>query len=103
MVDHVAFIVDSIEAGVEWYEENAGALVQYKDDSWAMLLIGNTKLALVLPNSHPNHFAIKCDSIHDFPSGDEELKTHRDGSQYIYKHDPYGNAIEWIHYPDKII
>ena len=99
-IDHIAFKVDSIEAAVEWYTTKIGAAVEYQDETWAMLKIGDVKLALVLPGEHPNHFAIRCNSIHDFPVHPDAVGTHRDGSQYIYLSDPYGNAIEWIHYPE---
>ena len=101
MIDHIAFIVDDITSAVEWYTEHVGAEVVHHDKTWAMLKIFDTKLALVLPGTHPAHFAIKCASIKDFPCADSEVKTHRDASQYYYLKDPYGNAIEWIHYPEK--
>tara|TARA_B100000700_G_C15043148_1_gene856406 strand:+ start:3018 stop:3335 length:318 start_codon:yes stop_codon:yes gene_type:complete len=101
MVDHIAFIVDDIKAATSWYTDRIGAKVVYCDESWAMLEIFGTKLALVLPGSHPAHFAIKCASIKDFPCAESEVKSHRDASQFYYLKDPYGNAIEWIHYPEK--
>jgi len=99
IIDHVAFKVESISDAVEWYVKKVGAEIQYQDATWAMLLIGDIKLALVLPEAHPNHFAIRCNSLEEFPIPPEQVGSHRDGSQYVYLTDPYGNAIEWIHYP----
>lgn len=101
MVDHVAFIVDDIDEAVAWYTDAINAEVLHHDKTWAMLELFDTKVALVLPGTHPAHFAIKCASIKDFPCAESEVKAHRDASQYYYLKDPYGNAIEWIHYPDK--
>ncbi len=99
MVDHIAFVVDNINEAVEWYTEHTPADVVHRDESWAMLELFDTKVALILPNTHPAHFAIKCESTATFPCEENEIKEHRDGSQYYYLRDPYGNAIEWVHYP----
>ena len=100
-IDHIAFNVECIAEAVHWYVTTIGAKVKYQDDTWAMLDVEGIQLALTLPGEHPNHFAIRCKSIHEFPLLDEKTGTHRDGSSYIYLSDPYGNAIEWIYYPDK--
>jgi catechol 2,3-dioxygenase-like lactoylglutathione lyase family enzyme len=95
--DHIALNVKSIQSSVQWYRENTGATVEYEDDTWAMLKIGNTKIALTLPGQHPPHVAFRVDSIADFPEGCE-VKQHRDGSWYYYDVDDSGNVIEWIKY-----
>lgn len=100
MIDHIAFKVDSIPKAVKWYSEMVNAKIEYQDETWAMLNVQGVKLALVLPGSHPNHFAIKCKKLDELPCDDDAIKRHRDGSQYIYLADPYGNAIEWIYYPE---
>jgi extradiol dioxygenase family protein len=101
MIDHVAFVVDNIADAVGWYVSKTGSKILYQDESWAMLEIFGTKLALVLPGHHPAHFAIKCKSTESFPCDMEEINEHRDSSKYYYLCDPYGNAIEWICYsPD---
>ena len=102
MVDHIAFVVDNIGDAVEWYQENTPAKIVHSDQSWAMLELYDTKLALILPGTHPAHFAIRCESRASFPCSDGEIKTHRDGSEYYYLRDPYGNAIEWINYPEEV-
>lgn len=101
MIDHVAFVVTDINEAVDWYVSQAGASIVYHDKTWAMLEIFGTKLALVLPEQHPNHFAIRCQSTESFPCSDDEIGEHRDASKYYYLKDPYGNAIEWICYPEK--
>ena len=53
----------------------------------------NTKLALVLPFEHPQHFAV---IDHDLEGGE----THRDGIRSTYVHDHQGNVIERITYKD---
>ncbi len=101
MIDHVAFEVDNINEAVEWYTTTVeGAEVVYQDESWAMLDILGSKLALILPGTHPPHFAILCNSTKLFPCKENEVNEHRDGSKYFYLRDPYGNAVEWIHYPE---
>ena len=101
MVDHVAFVVDNICDAVEWYKAKTGAKILQQDESWALLEVFKTKLALVLPGDHPAHFAIKCKSTESFPCKKGEIGVHRDASKYYYMCDPYGNAIEWICYTDE--
>ena len=67
----------------------------YHDDTWALLAFDNIKLALVLPNQHKNHIAIEV-SPEKYP--DLEFKQHRDGSDYHYLEDPWGNCMELINY-----
>lgn len=95
--DHIALNVKNIYTAVRWYVENTKASVEYEDDTWAMLRIGDTKIALTLKDQHPPHVAFKVDSIADFPDG-SEVKQHRDGSWYYYGFDDSGNVIEWIKY-----
>jgi catechol 2,3-dioxygenase-like lactoylglutathione lyase family enzyme len=95
-IHHVAVKSRNIPATIEWYRKNFKAEVDYIDDSWAMLSIGDTKLALVTPSQHPNHIAIEIESFNDFPDG-SEVKQHRDGSWYSYDADPDGNVVEFIY------
>ena len=97
-LDHAAINVSSIFNAVSYYKDTYGAEVTYEDSSWAMLKIGDTKIALVLENQHRPHIAFQCNSFDDFPNG-SEVKMHRDGSFYSYESDPYGNVIERIYYP----
>ena len=98
MIDHIAIQVESIPASVEWYVSNFDGTVLYQDETWAMLDMGNVKLALTIPSQHPPHVAIHVDTLDKFPDG-KKIKTHRDGSLYLYQKDPSGNVIEYIHYP----
>ena len=93
-LDHVAICVNDIQASVEWYKLNLCASVLYSDETWAMLKIGETKLALTSKDQHPPHIAFLVDN---FENG-KSVKQHRDGSNYIYKSDPDGNTIELIKY-----
>lgn len=100
--DHVAVPSSDIAASVEWYRAQFGAEVLYQDATWAFLNVGGTKLALVTPTQHPPHVAVEV--------SEEELAaaaaragvaidSHRDGTRGIYVSDPFGNAVELIHYP----
>ena len=102
-IDHVAINVDNIDRSVEWYIDKCSAEVLYKDDSWGLLKIGASKLALTLSHDHPPHIAISCNSTDRFPLSCEAIKTHRDGSKYLYTEDLDGNVIEWIYYPQASI
>ena len=92
-IDHVAIVVNNITRAVKWYTQNRDCKVKYQDDSWALLQFENIDLALVLPAEHPPHMAFQDNTI----SGDK----HRDGSEYIYDHDTFGNIIEKIKYKKK--
>lgn len=98
--DHIAVNVAQIQRAVDWYAEQLGARVLYQDDTWAFLEAGGIKIALTLSVQHPAHMAfdIGPDASEEFLS---KAKLHRDGSISRYVVDPDGNAIEWIHYPDK--
>ena len=65
-----------------------------RDSTWAMLEFQNVKLALVLPEQHPFHFAILKDNVEDYG----EPVTHRDGSVSVYIKDRSGNNIEILRY-----
>tara|TARA_A100001011_G_scaffold389694_1_gene471664 strand:+ start:1013 stop:1315 length:303 start_codon:yes stop_codon:yes gene_type:complete len=91
-LDHVAINVENIETSVGWYISNLEAEVDYQDDTWAMLSVGDSKLALTVADQHPPHVAFAVDNF----TMHENFKVHRDGSKYIYKVDPDGNTIELI-------
>ena len=96
-IDHVAINVADIKKSVNWYVENMSAKVDYEDDTWAMLSIGDTKLALTIESQHPPHVAVCVEDIKDLGEG-AEIKRHRDGSHYLYLEDPDGNVLEMIYW-----
>ena len=104
-LDHVALQTSDIPGTVAFYVTTFGAEVLYADESWAFLKIGQGKLALVRPEQHPAHVALRVDL------GDLEvaaakaglaINTHRDGTRGVYLKDPAGNTVELICYPPKL-
>lgn len=96
-LDHVAVTVDNIKSGIDWYHVHLNVEVLYEDDTWAMLQVPNAdvKIALVVKSQHPNHIGLSCEEL---PSFAEKGKFHRDGSEYHYETDPWGNTWEWVKY-----
>jgi hypothetical protein len=88
-VDHIAVAVSDVRGTVDWYLKNFKCQVTYQDDSWALLEFANIRVAFVLPQQHPPHFALLRD-----PALFGEPKTHRDGTRSVYLHDPSGNSVE---------
>ncbi len=89
---HVALCVPDIETAVDWYVKSLKANVAYQDDTWALLDIENTQIALVLPSQHPPHLAFETSDADKH--GD--LTTHRDGTASVYVQDPFGNTLEFL-------
>ena len=101
-MDHVAVPTKDIAGTAKFYVERFGAVVLYADATWAFLRIGQGKLALVSPQQHPPHVALRV----DMPTLEAAAKKagkpidkHRDGTQGIYVDDPAGNVVELIYYP----
>jgi hypothetical protein len=87
---------------VKFYVERFGAVVLYADESWAFLKIGQGKLALVSPEQHPAHVALRVDlaSLEEAAKkAGKGIDVHRDGTRGIYVEDPGGNVVELIYYP----
>ena len=101
-LDHVAVKVEDIQQSVDWYRLNLEAEILYQDETWGLLQIGNSKIALVTTSQHPPHIAFKVTCLEDFPCSPSDIKEHRDGSKYFYGLDPAGNTVEWIFYPDEL-
>ena len=99
--DHVAIKSSDIKRSVEWYKKNLGSKVEYQDESWAMLSVNGTKIALVSKGHHPPHIAFRVENSLKFPCVPEKIKSHRDRSSYYYGADPDGNVIEWIAYTNE--
>lgn len=91
-IHHIAIEVNDIQRSLDWYTENFLCEISYQDDTWALLRFENISLALVLPNEHPNHFAITRDEIAQFG----KPTPHRDGTSSVYIPDPDGNVIEML-------
>ena len=72
--------------------------VLYSDETWGLLQIGQTKLALTVPSQHPPHVAFTVKELSDIPG---VASVHRDGSISSYIEDPDGNSIEYIYWPPK--
>ncbi|TAH37374.1 MAG: VOC family protein [Planctomycetota bacterium] len=89
-VDHVAVEVADIGRAVDWYTRSFRCRVLYQDATWAFLEFANLKMALVLPGQHPAHLSlVRADAAAFGP-----LRTHRDGTRYVYLQDPDGNTVE---------
>ena len=66
--------------------------IQRLTETWALLDIENTFIALVLPSQHPPHVAFESPDAERY--GD--LKQHRDGTASVYVQDPFGNTVEFL-------
>ena len=97
-IDHIAITVDNPIDACQWYEANFGAHIIYSDETWGIVELENIKLAFVMKDMHPPHFAFEVESFEE----SDVVKQHRDGSVSAYKKDPWGNIYELIKYP-KII
>ena len=96
-IHHIAIQVESITKSVDWYKENFDITVSYQDETWAMIDFENTRLALVIPEEHPFHFAIESKDAGSYG----QLTEHRDGTASIYIKDIDGNNVEMIKLPDE--
>jgi catechol 2,3-dioxygenase-like lactoylglutathione lyase family enzyme len=100
--DHVAIPSKDIPRAIEWYRARFNATVLYKDETWAFMQVGGTKVALVTSAQHPPHFALSltAEALRDAAAlAKVDVENHRDGSRGIYLFDPDGNAVELINYP----
>ena len=95
--DHIAINVEDIEQATDWYCHTLGAQVKYSDDTWAMLDVSGSRIALTSKSQHPPHFAFCVEALSDLGT---DYREHRDGSCYVYKSDPDGNTIELIYWRD---
>ena len=99
-LDHVAINVSDISKSLKFYK-NIGGKILYADETWAMIEMGDSKLALTKGDQHDPHIAFRLDAASEILKFGE-IKSHRDGSLYTYNKDCDGNTIEWIYYPDKV-
>ena len=94
-IDHIAIQTDSIEKSINWYKMMFDCEVEFEDSTWALIKFENTKLALVIPDQHPSHIAIKRKNLEKYGSP----VKHRDGSESVYVDSPDENTFELIRYP----
>jgi catechol-2,3-dioxygenase len=104
-LDHVAIQTGDIAGTAKFYVEQFGAQILYQDDSWAFLRLGQGKLALVNPQQHPAHVALRAtlEQLEQTAKHfGKSIQTHRDGTRGIYVQDPSGNQVELIYYPPEL-
>ena len=104
-IHHVVIAVDNVSKAVEWYtkhfrcdhfrcdhfrRDHFRRDIEYHDETRALFVFGNTRLALVPPKQHPPHIGF----IHPQAESFGELKLHRDGTRSCSVADPAGNAVE---------
>ena len=94
-IHHVVIAVGNVSKAVEWYTKHFRCDhfrrdIEYHDETRALFVFGNTRLALVPPKQHPPHIGF----IHPQAESFGELKLHRDGTRSCYVADPAGNAVE---------
>lgn len=102
-LDHVAIPSRDIAGSVAYYVENFNAQVLYQDATWAFLRVGQGKIALITPEQHPPHIALRVSSNELALAAEragKPIDRHRDGTTGIYVYDPQGNAVELICYPE---
>ena len=95
-IDHIAIQTNSIKKSLNWYKETFSCKVLFEDDTWALIKFKNTKIALVVPDQHPPHIAVKRDNIEQYGLP----VKHRDGSESVYVKSPDNNTFEFIRYPE---
>lgn len=100
-VDHIAIVVEDLEIAEKWYLQHFSGTVTHRQENYVRLKLKNTSLALLsskYSTSKP-HIGILCEEIEDLPSDGVKV-SHRDGTTGVYKTDPFGNNIEYIHYDE---
>ena len=99
--DHVAIRSANIARSVDWYKNNLDCKIEYQDETWAMIKVGDTKIAIVSKGQHPAHIAFRVENSLKIPCEPSKIKVHRDSSSYYYGADPDGNVIEWVAYTNE--
>ena len=95
-IDHIAIQTTNIQKSVKWYKDMFKCKVTFQDETWALIEFKNTKLALVIPEQHPPHIAIKRENLEKYGAP----VKHRDGSESVYIDSPDRNKFELIRYPE---
>tara|TARA_R100001591_G_scaffold111668_1_gene123452 strand:- start:214 stop:504 length:291 start_codon:yes stop_codon:yes gene_type:complete len=91
-LNHIAINVKNINESIEWYVHNTDCIVEYSDETWALIAYDNCKLALTVAEEHPPHICFEIHGAETFG----KLKEHRDGTKSVYIKDPSGNTIEML-------
>ena len=89
---HIAINVKNIHKSIEWYMHNTDCILEYEDETWALLAYENCKLALTIKNEHPPHVCFEVDGAGAWG----KLVKHRDGTKSCYIKDPDGNSVEML-------
>jgi catechol 2,3-dioxygenase-like lactoylglutathione lyase family enzyme len=89
-MDHIAIEVGDVKSTVAWYVERFSCRIDYQDETWALLSFANIRLAFVTRGQHRPHIGFKRPDAERFGL----LKTHRDGTRYVYLEDPAENIVE---------
>ena len=95
-IDHIAIQTKDINESVTWYIKTFRCDVLFQDETWALLEFNNIKLALVVPEQHPPHIAVKRRNLEKYGNP----VKHRDGSESVYINSPDKNVFELIRYPE---
>lgn len=103
--DHIAFVVNDVPEAVSFYSSTfADVEVLYLDESWAFITLDGVKIAFVIAEQHPPHLAMRIDDRAAFEGAamqhGKKISVHRDLSESFYFHDPSGNVIEVMYYPE---
>jgi len=97
-IDHIALLVDDLDASQTWYENKLEAICEYSDEFYRRMRFNNSTVALISKHRYPYaHVGILCECKEDLPQVGERVE-HRDGTIGVYTFDPDGNCIEHIWY-----
>ena len=96
--DHVAVTSKCIQTSIDWYKKTfSDVVVEYADDTWAIIDVNGLKLSFVSPKQHPPHTAFCITKEYaEANLSHKKFKVHRDGTSSCYVNDPDGNKIEWL-------
>ena len=99
--DHVALVSKNIAQSVDWYVKKWGAEIKYQDETWALIELGGSKIAFVIPDQHPAHICFEVDDKFILEKlSNKTFKSHRDGSTSCYVRDVDDNFVEFLYWPD---
>ena len=100
-VDHIAIRVSDLDLAQQWYEQNLGAKLEFKDQYYRRMLLNNTTLALIDENKYPDdHIGVLVENFDDLPDVGTRIE-HRDGTVGVYIKDPFGHMVEYIWYSER--